>query len=274
MAAEADRALHVPFHREPDRLRFHSPLRKRLRGQPHHDLGTAEERGGPARFEARVGKSRCDHPDVAVPVPARRIDRDLEPDVAAPPPGLDLVVVDEVLRGPRPEDDLESSVGVPVPQDLVDHRSQRREPETPRHDHDVAAAGRAERPPPAVRSPHADAVPRGEVGEGVGHFPGGTDRMDELALRVPAADPDGRLPDPVGIEHDELPGMAETDPPPRPRLEHQGGRVRGLGDRPPDTVRDRGERRGDGPRIEVRLSGHGDRATGSACSRGVRRARA
>src|SRR5690554_3858989 len=43
MAAQADGALHVAFHRKVDALRNHATLHQRLGRKAHHDLGATHE---------------------------------------------------------------------------------------------------------------------------------------------------------------------------------------------------------------------------------------
>src|SRR5262249_26331334 len=84
---------------EEDPLRRETVLEERLDGEAHHDLRPADERGRPLRTEPRSGDELRDDADVAQPVAARRVDRDL--DVGVPPPAEARVGVEEGARRPR-----------------------------------------------------------------------------------------------------------------------------------------------------------------------------
>ena len=98
----------------------------------------------------------------------RRVDRRLEAEVGARAPRLDLVVVDEVLRGPGAVDDLDTTVSVAVAKQLVEEGPKRGETEAASDDHHVAPVGLLEGPPDAVGSADPDDRARACVTQGTG----------------------------------------------------------------------------------------------------------
>ena len=111
VAAEADGAFHVALHRDVHRARSARPRRRARRSEKRIITSGPQTRATVcAGSKAARGMSVGHHADVAVPVAAGMIDRDGEIDVEPPPPALELVLEEDVVRLRAAEEEHEPAV--------------------------------------------------------------------------------------------------------------------------------------------------------------------
>ena len=97
-----------------------------------------------------------DDADAPVPVLAGAVDRDVQVDVEATAPVLELAQEQQVGRRPGADEHADRCEVVAVRERVVNRGPQRRQPDSAGHDHEVATARFLERPGRAERPADAD----------------------------------------------------------------------------------------------------------------------
>src|SRR5689334_7728035 len=105
VAAEADGAFHVALHGDVYGVGRDPGGGEPGDGKSHHHLRTADQGDGMRRIEGGAGYQRGDDADAAAPIAAGMINGDGKVDVEAPAPALELVLEQDVVGPPHPDEE-------------------------------------------------------------------------------------------------------------------------------------------------------------------------
>ncbi len=205
MAAAAGGALHVPLQRQLDRTGRDTEIDQPVGRDPHHDVGTADQRRRVRPVEVEIGDDVGHQPDATRPPRFGGVDGrdDLDPTCS---PVVVLAGVQQVRAVAGADHQHDAAVGpfLHGVQQGVHGRAQGSEPDATGGDHDVTAE-RVEVPRPAERGADRQLVAGLELEQCRGDRPGAADRvLVVIADSGRRADRDRRLADAEGAEHAHL----------------------------------------------------------------------
>jgi hypothetical protein len=119
MAAEPDRALHPPFHREVDRFVADTFLPQRPRRKPHHHFRAAHHHDRRWRRRELVEQLRH-HSDLVMPAFVGLIRGEVNLGARRAPPFVEALAVQKIVWRPHAMQDMQFPVLVPAAKDIVD----------------------------------------------------------------------------------------------------------------------------------------------------------
>lgn len=202
MPAVAGRTAHVAFQGDPDAVAGHTAVCEFAGGGADHWLRTADERRRVVRIEMGPPQQLTDHADVPAPVSVGLVDRHAG---VRRDPALDFLPGDQIVRGARPDQHVDTAVRRGLGQRAQDQRPQRGEPDAARHDQHVPAARPLQLPTRAVRAADADDVADPGCTQPVGDRAHRTDRVRETPGGLHGTHRDGDLAAAETVHHRELP---------------------------------------------------------------------
>ena len=229
MAAETGRAFHVPFHRHEDAPVGDPRPRQRPHREPHHRLGPADERERRPGIPHRLADQLGDDPDPPLPVGPRAIDDHLhlQSGRRIRLPGRELVAKQEIRRRARADQDHHPPVTVAVAKRVIDDRPQRRQPQTPGDQQEIAPRGDLDGPRLSEGTAHPDHLTGSERAQGARHGAERPHGVHGVGRGRIAAHRNRRLAHAKRIQHVELAGgeRAARRPPFQPQGHHVGDLV-------------------------------------------------
>src|SRR5215469_9189185 len=156
VTAEADGALHVPFHGDVSIGCRYSAFGELASNKAHHDLRSANHRNRPGRPQPRTLEYRSDDAYVPLPLQIAYIDGDQNLGIRLTCPRLQLLAIQQLLRVARAIEDRQPAIAIAIVQNFINGWTKRRQSNSSGNDDHIAAACSLHRPAGSERTTNAD----------------------------------------------------------------------------------------------------------------------
>src|SRR5215469_6220173 len=152
VSAKTDCALHVSFHRDINAVSWHPTFLEFANGKPHHHLRTTHHRQRIAGIKLCSCDQGCHYPNVACPILARSVHGQKGLKLYILPQIRQLLSIKNVVWSTCTVDKTHSAEYPAFGKHFIDHRPQRRQPDSAGNNQYVLPGCLLHRPTGSARS--------------------------------------------------------------------------------------------------------------------------